>query len=86
MAKALIKPSMVKSIMMIFMFRRLSRRAIARAPVTSCLSLRKIVLVRPGMTVVDLGSAPGGWSRVAAELVGDRGESWLATFFNGYAG
>jgi 23S rRNA (uridine2552-2'-O)-methyltransferase len=30
-------------------------------------------LIRPGMTVVDLGSAPGGWSQVAAELAGDRG-------------
>ena len=30
-------------------------------------------LIRPGMTVVDLGSAPGGWSQVAAELVGDKG-------------
>lgn len=30
-------------------------------------------LLRPGMTVVDLGSAPGGWSQVAAELVGARG-------------
>ncbi len=30
-------------------------------------------LIRPGMTVVDLGSAPGGWSQVAADLVGDRG-------------
>ena len=30
-------------------------------------------LLRPGMTVVDLGSAPGGWSQVAAALVGDRG-------------
>lgn len=30
-------------------------------------------LFRPGMTVVDLGSAPGGWSQVAAELVGDKG-------------
>lgn len=30
-------------------------------------------LIQPGMTVVDLGSAPGGWSQVAAELVGDRG-------------
>ena len=29
--------------------------------------------IRPGMTVVDLGSAPGGWSQVAAELVGHRG-------------
>ena len=30
-------------------------------------------LIRPGMTVIDLGSAPGSWSQVAAELVGDKG-------------
>ena len=30
-------------------------------------------LIKPGMTVVDLGSAPGGWSQVAVELVGHRG-------------
>jgi 23S rRNA (uridine2552-2'-O)-methyltransferase len=30
-------------------------------------------LFRPGMTVIDLGSAPGGWSQVAAQLVGARG-------------
>lgn len=30
-------------------------------------------LITPGMTVVDLGSAPGGWSQVAAGLVGDKG-------------
>lgn len=30
-------------------------------------------LIRPGMTVLDLGSAPGGWSQVAAELVGHNG-------------
>ncbi len=30
-------------------------------------------LIRPGDTVVDLGSAPGGWSQVAAGIVGPRG-------------
>jgi 23S rRNA (uridine2552-2'-O)-methyltransferase len=30
-------------------------------------------LIRPGMTVVDLGAAPGGWAQVAAELVGAKG-------------
>ena len=30
-------------------------------------------LIRPGQMVVDLGSAPGGWSQVAAELVGAKG-------------
>ena len=34
---------------------------------------KKDRLFRPAMTVVDLGSAPGGWSQVAAELVGDKG-------------
>ena len=30
-------------------------------------------LIRPGMTVVDLGAAPGGWSQVAVSLVGHHG-------------
>lgn len=30
-------------------------------------------LLRPGLTVVDLGAAPGGWSQLAARLVGERG-------------
>ncbi len=30
-------------------------------------------LIRPGMRVLDLGSAPGGWSQVAAALVGGKG-------------
>lgn len=30
-------------------------------------------LLRPGATVVDLGAAPGGWSQLAARLVGSRG-------------
>lgn len=31
-------------------------------------------LIRPGMTVLDLGSAPGGWSQVAVERVGHAGK------------
>jgi 23S rRNA (uridine2552-2'-O)-methyltransferase len=30
----------------------------------------KYRLLRPGMTVVDLGAAPGGWSQIAAKRVG----------------
>lgn len=30
-------------------------------------------LIRPGMLLMDLGSAPGGWSQVAGRLVGDQG-------------
>ena len=30
-------------------------------------------LIKPGMTIVDLGAAPGGWSQVAADIVGDKG-------------
>lgn len=30
-------------------------------------------LFKPGMTVIDLGAAPGGWSQIAAERVGDSG-------------
>jgi 23S rRNA (uridine2552-2'-O)-methyltransferase len=30
-------------------------------------------LIRPGMNVVDLGAAPGGWSQYAVELVGETG-------------
>ena len=33
----------------------------------------KYRLFRPGQTVVDLGAAPGGWSQVAVERVGDNG-------------
>ena len=31
-------------------------------------------LIKPGMIVVDLGAAPGGWSQIAAQLVGKRGQ------------
>lgn len=30
-------------------------------------------LIRPGMTIVDLGAAPGGWCQVAKKLVGKKG-------------
>ena len=33
----------------------------------------KTNLIKKGMTVVDLGSAPGSWSQVAGRLVGDEG-------------
>ena len=34
---------------------------------------QKDKLIQPGMSVIDLGAAPGGWSQVAADLVGDQG-------------
>lgn len=34
---------------------------------------QKDKVIKKNMTVIDLGSAPGGWSQVAAELVGDNG-------------
>lgn len=30
-------------------------------------------ILRPGMTVLDLGAAPGGWTQAAVDLVGDKG-------------
>ena len=33
----------------------------------------KYQLIKPGMTVVDLGAAPGGWCQLAAPLVGPKG-------------
>jgi 23S rRNA (uridine2552-2'-O)-methyltransferase len=34
---------------------------------------QKDKIFKPGMTVVDLGAAPGGWCQVARELVGEKG-------------
>jgi len=31
-------------------------------------------ILRPGMTIIDLGAAPGGWSQAAAKVVGKRGK------------
>ncbi|CAN5223030.1 23S rRNA (uridine(2552)-2'-O)-methyltransferase RlmE [soil metagenome] len=31
-------------------------------------------LIRPGMLIVDLGAAPGGWSQIAESLVGAKGK------------
>lgn len=31
-------------------------------------------LIAPGMSVVDLGAAPGGWSQLASKLVGEQGQ------------
>ena len=35
---------------------------------------KKDRLFKPGMTVIDLGAAPGGWTQVAQELVGPGGK------------
>ena len=33
----------------------------------------KYKILKPGSTVIDLGAAPGGWSQVAQNKVGDNG-------------
>lgn len=35
---------------------------------------KKDKIFKPGMIVVDLGAAPGGWSQIVSELIGDRGK------------
>src|SRR6476469_2838193 len=34
---------------------------------------RSRAVFKPGMTIVDLGAAPGGWSQYAAKLLGGKG-------------
>lgn len=34
---------------------------------------KKYRLLKPGMTIVDLGAAPGGWSQVAATILREKG-------------
>lgn len=36
----------------------------------------KYQLLKPGMRVVDLGAAPGGWSQVVAQKIGAKGHVW----------
>ena len=38
-------------------------------------------LFKPGMTVVDLGAAPGGWSQYAVTQIGGTGRIMHATFY-----
>ena len=35
---------------------------------------RKDRIIKPGMVIVDLGAAPGGWSQYASNLLGSRGK------------
>jgi 23S rRNA (uridine2552-2'-O)-methyltransferase len=47
-----------------------------RARRTSLIELNeKDRLIKPGMRILILGSAPGGWSQVAGKLVGEKGPS-----------
>ncbi len=34
----------------------------------------KTKLIKPGMTIVDLGAAPGGWSQLASGIIGSTGK------------
>lgn len=38
-------------------------------------------LFKPGMTVVDLGAAPGGWSQYVVTQIGGKGRIMLAIFY-----
>jgi len=35
---------------------------------------KKYKIIKPGQVVVDLGAAPGGWSQLCAEWVGEKGQ------------
>ncbi len=39
----------------------------------------KYHLLKPGQRVVDLGAAPGGWSQIAARIVGRQGKASSAS-------
>src|SRR5436853_3454337 len=34
---------------------------------------KKDNILQPGMTIIDLGAAPGGWSEVAVKILGNKG-------------
>ncbi len=40
-------------------------------------------LFKPGMTVVDLGAAPGGWSQYVVTQIGGKGRNRLRSFTYG---
>ena len=43
---------------------------------------QSVSLLKPGMTVVDLGAAPGGWSQIAIAKVGDSGRVVASDILN----
>jgi 23S rRNA (uridine2552-2'-O)-methyltransferase len=56
-------------------YRRLAREEgyKSRAAYKLLEAVTRYRLIKPGDSVLDLGSAPGGWIQVAAETVGDKG-------------
>ena len=54
--------------------RRAARESLRSRSAYKLLQIQeKFRLLAPGLTVVDLGAAPGGWSQVASRLVGPKG-------------
>ena len=43
---------------------------------------QKDKIFKPGLIVIDLGAAPGGWSQVAAKLVGSKGKTIASDILN----